>query len=95
MSPFDVIVKPILSEKSNDLRDGQGQYMFVIKNSATKNDVRKAVQSLWGVEVAKVQTLVQRGKVKRRGTNFSKASKTKKAFVKLAGDAKLPLFEDQ
>lgn len=95
MSPFDVIVRPILSEKSNDLRDAQGQYMFEIRKDATKNDVRKAVHSLWGVKVDKVQTLVQRGKVKRRGTNFSKPGKTKKAFVTLADGAKLPLFEDQ
>lgn len=95
MHPFNVIVRPVLSEKSNDLRETGGKYVFIIRREASKQDVKKAVKAMWDVEVKSVRTLVQRGKIKRRGANLSKPVKTKKAFVTLAEGAKLPLFEDQ
>ncbi|SME88975.1 50S ribosomal protein L23 [Pseudobacteriovorax antillogorgiicola] len=95
MHPYSVIIKPVLSEKSNDVRENEGKYTFVIRRDATKEDVKKAVSKLWDVKVAKVQTLITRGKIKRRGMNFSKPTKTKKAVVTLAEGAKLPLFEEQ
>jgi large subunit ribosomal protein L23 len=95
MHPYSVIEKPILSEKSNDLREREGKYSFVVKRDATKDDVKKAVSMIWGVEVLDVHTMIQRGKVKRRGMNMSKTSNFKKAIVKLAEGAKLPLFDEQ
>ena len=95
MHPYSVIVKPLLSEKSNEVRETAGKYTFVILRDATKEDVKNAVSKLWDVKVAKVQTMITRGKVKRRGANFSKPTKTKKAIVTLVEGAKLPLFEDQ
>ena len=95
MHPYSVIQKPILSEKSNDLREREGKYSFIVKRDATKDDVKKAVSMIWGVEVVDVRTMVQRGKVKRRGMNMSKTSNFKKAIVKLAEGAKLPLFDEQ
>ena len=95
MHPYSVIEKPILSEKSNDLREREGKYSFIVKRDATKDDVKKAVSMIWGVEVVDVHTMIQRGKVKRRGMNMSKASNFKKAIVKLAEGAKLPLFDEQ
>jgi large subunit ribosomal protein L23 len=95
MHPYSVIEKPILSEKSNDLREREGKYSFVVKRDATKDDVKKAVSMIWGVEVLDVHTMIQRGKVKRRGANMSKTSNFKKAIVKLAEGAKLPLFDEQ
>ena len=95
MHPYSVIEKPILSEKSNDLREREGKYSFIVKRDATKDDVKKAVSMIWGVEVVDVRTMIQRGKVKRRGMNMSKTSNFKKAIVKLAEGAKLPLFDEQ
>ena len=95
MHPYSVIEKPILSEKSNDLREREGKYSFVVKRDATKDDVKNAVSKIWGVEVVDVRTMIQRGKVKRRGMNMSKTSNFKKAIVKLAEGAKLPLFDEQ
>ena len=95
MHPYSVIEKPILSEKSNDLREREGKYSFIVKRDATKDDVKKAVSMIWGVEVVDVHTMIQRGKVKRRGMNMSKTSNFKKAIVKLAAGAKLPLFDEQ
>ncbi len=95
MHPLHVIVRPVLSEKSNGVREGEGKYTFVVQKDATKEDVKKAVAALWNVKVESVNTLLQRGKFRRRGYRYTKPSLTKKAIVKLAAGAKLPIFEDQ
>ena len=67
MHPFDVLVKPVLSEKSNDLREKQSKYVFEIAIKATKKDVKKAVEGMYeGVKVDSVTTCITRGKYKRR-----------------------------
>ena len=95
MNPFNVIMKPIISEKSNDLRETEGKYTFEIRREASKDDVKKAIKLMWNVDVETVHTSIRRGKVKRRGAQMSKGPNTKKALVKLAGGAKLPLFDEQ
>lgn len=95
MHPYHVIIRPVLSEKSNAVREAQGKYTFIVSRDATKDDVKKAVKALWNVQVEKVHTLLQRGKVKRRGAHVGKPSLTKKAVVTLVEGAKLPIFEDQ
>ena len=94
MNPYDVLVKPLLSEKSNDVREAQNKYSFNVAVKATKDDVKKAVEKLYNVKVTGVTTLVNRGKVKRRGNNVVHMPKSKKAVVTLAEGAKIPLFED-
>ena len=93
MNPYEVLVKPLLSEKSDKQREQNNKYSFKVASKATKTDVRKAVESLFGVKVTAVQTLVTRGKVKRRGNQATKRANTKKAVVTLAAGAKIGLFE--
>ena len=95
MNPYQVLLKPIISEKATALRDSANQYVFKIDLKANKLDVCNAIQTVYGVRVAKVQTLITRGKVRRKGVHVSLTSKTKKAVVTLSEGAKLPLFEDQ
>ena len=95
MHPFHVIIRPVLSEKSNGVRENESKYTFIVQKEATKEDVKKAVAALWNVKVEKVRTLIQRGKFKRRGAHYSKPSLTKKAVITLVEGAKLPIFEDQ
>ena len=95
MNPFQVLKNPVLSEKSTKLREARKQYVFKIDIKATKTDVTKAIEAVYGVKVAKVQTLITRGKVRRRGAHISLTSKSKKAVVTLVEGGKLPLFEDQ
>jgi large subunit ribosomal protein L23 len=95
MNPFQILSKPVLSEKSTLVREGLKQYTFKVDLRATKDDVRKALESVYGVKAVKVQTLITRGKVVRKGNHVSMTSKTKKAVVTLVEGAKLPLFEDQ
>ena len=93
MNPFDVLVKPLQSEKSHHQREVANKYSFQVAGKATKVDVRRAVETLFDVKVSSVQTLVLRGKVKRRGNQASKRSNTKKAVVTLAEGSKIGLFE--
>ena len=95
MNPYEVLLKPIISEKATSLRENAKQYVFKIALKANKSDVKNAIQSVYGVKTVNVQTLITRGKIRRRGVQVSLTSKTKKAIVTLTEGAKLPLFEDQ
>ncbi|BAN01141.1 50S ribosomal protein L23 [Ilumatobacter coccineus] len=92
--PRDIIIAPIVSEKSYELIE-TGVYTFQVHTSASKPEIRDAVESIWGVEVRKVNTLNRQGKRKRtRGTNrVGKKADTKRAIVTLAA-GEIPLFEN-
>lgn len=94
MNKFDVLVRPLLSEKSNRSREDKNQYSFRVHLDATKADVTKAVEAMFGVKVKAVRTAITRGKVKRRGAITSKGANAKKAVVTLAEGAKIDLFSD-
>ena len=92
--PRDIIISPIVSEKSYELIEA-GVYTFQVHPSASKPEIRDAVESIWGVDVLKVNTLNRKGKRKRtRGTNrVGSKSDTKRAIVTLAA-GEIPLFEN-
>ncbi|MCX6108577.1 MAG: 50S ribosomal protein L23 [Proteobacteria bacterium] len=93
MNPYNVLVKPLLSEKSNRARESANKYSFKVDLKATKGDVRKAIETLFDVKVSAVQTLITRGKIKRRGNQVGHLSNTKKAIVTLVDGAKIGLFD--
>ena len=80
MLPEDIIIKPIITEKSNDGLQ-EGKYTFKVNKKATKVDIAKAVEKLFGVKVLKVNTINVNGKEKRVGRNVGKTSDWKKAIV--------------
>ncbi len=92
--PRDIIIAPIVSEKSYALIE-EGVYTFQVHKSASKPEIRDAVETIWGVEVLKVNTLNRNGKRKRtRGTNrIGQRPDTKRAIVTLAA-GEIPLFEN-
>ena len=92
--PRDIIIAPVVSEKSYALIE-TGVYTFKVHPSASKPEIRDAVESIWGVEVKSVNTLNRPGKKKRtRGTNrIGTKSATKRAIVTLAA-GEIPLFEN-
>jgi len=92
---YNVLVRPVLSEKSNDARENAGKYTFEVNMKSTKEDIQRAVEKIYNVKVTGVQTMVTRGKVRRRGLHVSMDSKCKKAIVTLTAGTKLPLFEEQ
>ena len=92
--PRDVILKPVVSEKSYALLD-EGVYTFVVDPRANKIEIRQAIEALFSVEVVKVNTLNRKGKRKRnrRSPTFGKRPDTKRAVVTLAEGQRIPLFE--
>jgi large subunit ribosomal protein L23 len=92
--PRDVIIRPVVSEKSYALLD-QNVYTFVVHPEASKPEIHDAVQSIFNVRVLKVNTLNRNGKRKRNrktGTWGSRADQ-KRAFVTLADGDRIELFE--
>ena len=92
--PRDIILKPIVSEKSYALIE-QGVYTFEVDPAASKPEIHDAVEAIWDVKVVKVNTIVRKGKVKRtRGTNrMGQRPDSKRAIVTLAPGNEIPLFE--
>ena len=83
----DVILKPVLTEKGYD-GIADKRYTFYVKNTANKIEIRSAVEKLFGVKVAKVNTINCKGKLKRMGRNEGYMPDRKKAVVILKEDSK-------
>ncbi len=85
---YDVILKPVLTEKSmNGI--GEKKYTFLVHTEANKTQIKEAVEKMFaGTKVARVNTVNYDGKSKRRGATTGKTAKTKKAIVWLTEDSK-------
>jgi large subunit ribosomal protein L23 len=81
---YQVILAPIVSEKATFIADKREQVLFKVVPSATKPEVKAAVEMIFKVQVESVQMLVQKGKKKRSGKITGRRSDVKKAFVSLA-----------
>ncbi len=89
-----ILKYPLITEKSSTLQGSSNQYVFVVDSSANKIEIKDAVEALKkGIEVTSVQTLINRGKVKRIGRSMGKRSNVKKAIVRLKAGQTLELFE--
>ena len=89
--PRDVILAPVVSEKSYTLLD-EGRYTFIVHTSSNKTEIKEAVQSIFGVKVDNVNTLIRKGKRKRFGTTFGTRKTTKRAIVTLAEGESIDIF---
>jgi large subunit ribosomal protein L23 len=92
-SAFDTIIRPIISEKADWARDEDNVYSFEVLMGTNKIEIRKAVEEVFDVKVAKVRTSILRGKMKRVGKTFGKKRNWKKAFVTLQEGHSIDLFE--
>ena len=85
---FDVILKPVITEKSMNAM-GDKKYTFLVHTEANKSQIKEAVEKMFpGTKVEKVNTINMDGKTKRRGMTFGKTAATKKAIVQLTEDSK-------
>ena len=80
MRPEDIIIAPVITEKSNDGMQ-EGKYTFEVNKKATKVDIANAVEKLFEVKVLKVNTITVKGKEKRVGRSVGRTSDWKKAIV--------------
>ncbi len=88
----DVLIKPLITEKSNDgMQDNK--YTFIVPLNATKISIRQAVESVFKVKVVDVNTIRVMGKIKRMGKHAGKRPDYKKAIVKVAPGQRIEFFE--
>ena len=88
---YEIIIRPVLTEKTTGLME-DNQYVFRVKRDANKFQIREAVEQLFDVSVASVNTAIIPGKPKRIGRHFGRKSAYKKAIVTLADGEHLDLF---
>ncbi len=88
----DVIRRPLITEKSTILREDGRTIVFQVASGATKIEIKRAVQQLFGPKVDSVRTSIMHGKVKRQGRFVGQRSDWKKAYVRLRDGERLPEF---
>ena len=92
LHPFEILRRPVVTEKSTLLQDDD-RYTFEVAKSATKHQIKEAVEEAFSVTVLKVNTMTVRGNRKRMGPRFTTARSWKKAVVQLAPGNTITIFE--
>jgi large subunit ribosomal protein L23 len=92
MESNQILVRPIITEKASILTERNNQVVFEVASKANKHQIRGAVESIYGVEVKKLATMIIPGKLKRRGTSIGKRSNWKKAIVTLKDGQHIDFF---
>ena len=93
MNIYDVIRKPLVTEKTTLEKDANNVIAFEVERSANKIEIKEAVEKLFKVEVTAVKTINVAGKVKRVGRQVGKRSNWKKAYVSLKEGSNVDFFE--
>ena len=92
MDNTNVIIRPLITEKSTRQQHAQNTYAFQVVAGANKQQIRDAVEKIYSVKVADVRTLNRRGKPRRTKYGVTTTGTWKRAVVKLAGESKIELF---
>ena len=91
--PKQVIVRPVVTERSTELADDRGAYTFIVNKDANKIEIKNAVESLFDVKVKDVRTANYRGKWRRMGNAYGQRAAYKKAVVTLAEGQRIDVYE--
>ena len=93
MDPQQIIIKPVISEKSYNLIETESQYTFQVDKRANKNQIKCAIEEAFDVKVHKVNTVNVKSKPKRQGFYRGRTATWKKAVIRLAEGERIELFE--
>lgn len=91
--PNEIILRPLITEKSTRLKEEANQYLFEVRRDANKIEIKNAIERLFGVKVLSVRTVNMKGKKKRVGRYEGKRPDWKKAIVKISPKDTIPIFE--
>lgn len=91
-NPYQILQKPILTEKSLNVKERNRMLCFRVDPHASKTEIREAVQAVFKVKVESVHTSLFPGKMRRRGQKFGYKPEWKKAYVKLRAGEKVPEY---
>ncbi|HHZ17340.1 MAG TPA: 50S ribosomal protein L23 [Peptococcaceae bacterium] len=92
-NPHEVLIKPVVSEKSTDLM-AQNKYTFQVDPQANKIEIKHAVETIFKVDVTEVRTMNVNGKLKRQGRFTGYTPNWKKAVVTIKEGQRIPIFEE-
>lgn len=93
MIQYDIIIRPLVTEKTNTQKEVSNQLSFEVDRRANRIDIRKAVEGIFKVKVSGVRTIQVKGKPKRRGRSVGKQKDWKKAIVTLMPGERIDFFE--
>jgi len=91
-NPRDIIIEPIVSEKSYDLIEDDNTYTFLVDRRTTKTEIKEAVEEIFSVKVVRVNTINRKGKRKRTGWVYGTRPASKRALVTLAEGDEIDIF---
>jgi large subunit ribosomal protein L23 len=94
MTVYDVIRRPLITEKGHDKRENERTLCFEVHREANKIEIKQAVETIFKVKVAQVRTSVTAGKLRRRGRFTGYAGDWKKAYVRLEAGQKVPEYAE-
>ena len=94
MTPHQIIVRPVVTEKSTDLQGRNNHYVFEVAKAANKIEIRKAIEQVFGVRVKDVRTMVVRGDLRRVGKFTGRQRSWKKAVVTVHPGDSIDLYGD-
>jgi len=92
-NPRDIIIEPVVSEKSYDLVADNNTYTFIVDPRTNKTEIRQAIEEIFGVKVSSVNTMIRKGKQKRTGYTIGRRKDTKRALVTLVDGDSIDVFE--
>ena len=93
MTGYDIIKRPLITEKTNNQKENSNQLSFEVDRGANRVEIKKAIESIFNVNVIGVRTMQVKGKVKRRGRILGKRRDWKKAIVTLGPGERIDFFE--
>ena len=91
-SPYQIIRRPVITEKGLDVKENEGTLVFEVAAGATKTEIKEAVQAVFKVKVDSVRTAIFEGKERRRGRYAGYRPDWKKAYVRLKAGEKMPEY---
>lgn len=90
---YDVIKKPLFTEKGMAMKEGENKLLVHVATEANKHEIKQAMEEIFKVKVDKVATVIMKGKLKRHGKSIGRRSDKKKAIVTLKQGEKLDFIE--
>jgi large subunit ribosomal protein L23 len=93
MNPYDIVKRPLITEKTSIQKEDYNQISFEVDRKANRVEIKRAVESIFNVNVAIVRTMQVKGKTKQRGRIVGKRRNWKKAVVKLMPGERIDFFE--
>ena len=91
-NPRDLIIEPVVSEKSYDQIEDDNTYTFVVDRRTTKTEIKEAIEKIFNVKVVRVNTINRKGKQKRTGYTVGRRAASKRALVTLAEGEEIDIF---